>query len=173
MMRLLLRIYLHCCTRCSPDWWPLDPEGGRGPPAEAGGAARRRGDHRGRARQLPALQRRHLPGLHQRGHQPLRGGGGIRHGGWGRLLAYQGGWHGIKSCIYRSHVYLELLGHVGGGWLHEDEERGGHVRHRQGPGGGHLRQGDRGHPGQLGLHHPGSCSHHHRGFLFLWMIRIN
>ena len=88
------------------------------------------------------------------------------------LIKVGGTWlPGYQGPLY---LYLELLGHVGGGWLHEDEERGGHVRHCQGPGGGHLCQGDRGHPGQLGLHHPGSRRrHHHRGFLFLWMIRIN
>ena len=83
----------HAAPRCPPDGGTLDPEGGRGPAEEAGVAARRRGDHCGGARQLHAIQRRHLPGLHQRGDQPLRGGGGIRHGEWGRLLAYQGGWN--------------------------------------------------------------------------------
>ena len=76
--------------RCPHHRGTLDLEGRRNPPEEAGGAARRRDRHRGGPRRLHALQRRNLPGLHQQEHQPRRGGGGLRHGEWCRLLAYQG-----------------------------------------------------------------------------------
>ena len=77
---------------------------------------------------------------------------------------------GVLLLFCRHHIFpcAELLGTwLGGGWLHQDTERGEHVRHRPGDHGGHLRQGEHLLTRKLHLYRPrrGSWRRHRRPFL--------